>query len=245
MPLLDHFHGQTHIELPWPTMTQAWAVTLMGWLNRTLPKDRFQALTDIRLGPQVEADVAEYLRNDFPDSDYGSGSNGSVATLAAPTAAPPAVLTISALFADAIEVEIRERRAGRPIVGVIELVSPANKDRPAACDSFVAKAVAYLRNGIGVVFIDIVTERHANLHNQLMEAIGGENPQRMPDTPIYVSGYRPVHRRESHANEIEVWPYAAVVGQPVPAVPLGLRGGPVVLLDLENTYTAAIEATGL
>lgn len=243
MPLRDHFHGETEIELPWPTMTQAWAVSLMGWLNRTLPKGQFQALTDIRLGSQVEADVAEYRRDELPDPDYGP--NGSVATLNSAVVAPPAVLTIAALFADDIEIEIRERRAGRPLVGVIELVSPANKDRATERGSFISKTTTYLHRGIGVVIIDIVTARHANLHNELMEAIGGENPQLMPDTPIYVSGYRPVHRRGTHANEIEVWPYAAVVGQPVPPVPLGLRGGPVVLLDLEATYTAAIDATGL
>jgi hypothetical protein len=240
MPLRDHFHGETEIELPWPTMAQAWAVSLMGWLNRTLPKNQFQALTDIRMGSQVEADVAEYRRDNVPDPNYGP--NGSVATL---TAAPPAVLTLPAAFPDEIEVEVRERRAGRPLVGIIELVSPANKDRGATCEAFVAKCVAYLRRGIGVVIIDIVTERRANLHNELMEVIGGPNPQLMPDTPTYVSGYRPVHRRETGANEIEVWPYGAAVGQPVPAVPLGLRGGPVVLLDLEGTYTAAIDSTGL
>ncbi len=243
MPLRDHFHGETEVELPWPMIAQSWAITLVRWLNTTLPRDVFHAVSEMRMGPQVEADVAEYRRDDLPDAFHGP--NGSVATLATLTAAPPAVLTLSATFPDEIEVEIRERRAGRPLVGIIELVSPGNKDRPAACESFVAKCVAYLRSGIGVVIIDVVTERHANLHNELMRAIGGENPQLMPDTPIYVSGYRPVHRRESRANEIEVWPYAAVVGQLVPAVPLGLRGGPVVLLDLEGTYTAAIEATGL
>lgn len=241
MPLRDHFHGQTEIELPWPMIAQSWAITLVRWLNTTLPRDVFQAVSEMRMGPQVEADVAEYRRDELPDPFHGP--NGSVATLA--TAAPPAVLTLSAEFPDEHEVEIRERRAGRPLVGIIELVSPGNKDRKAACDSFVAKCVAYLRRGVGVVIVDVVTERHANLHNELMEAIGGENPQLMPDTPIYVSGYRPVHRRATHTNEIEVWPYAAVIGQPVPAVPLGLRGGPVVLLDLEATYTAAIEATGL
>jgi hypothetical protein len=240
MPLRDHFHGATEIELPWPTMAQTWAVSLMGWLNRTLPKGQFQALTDIRMGSQVEADVAEYRRDELPDPNHGP--NGSVATL---TEAPPAVLTLPAAFPDEIEVEVRERRAGRPLVGIIELVSPANKDRDTACESFVAKCVAYLRRGVGVVIIDVVTERHANLHNQLMAAIGGDKPQLMPDTPTYVSGYRPIHRRETHANEIEIWPYPASVGQPIPSVPLGLRGGPVVLLDLEATYTAAIEATGL
>lgn len=240
MPLRDHFHGETELELPWPMMAQAWAVSLMGWLNRTLPKDHFQALAFIRTGTQVEADVAECRRDDVSDPKYGP--NGSVATL---TAAPPAVFTIPAIFPDEIEVEVRERRAGRPLVGIIELVSPANKDRQATCESFVAKCVAYLRRGIGVVIVDIVTERHANLHNELMRAIGGANPQLMPDTPTYVSGYRPVHRHATGANEIEVWPYAAAVGQTVPAVPLGLRGGPVVLLDMEGTYIAAIEATGL
>lgn len=240
MPLLDHFRGETEIELPWPMMAQSWAISLVRWLNTTLPRDQFHAVSEMRMGPQVEADVAEYRRDEIPDPNHGP--NGSVATL---TEAPPAVLTIPGLFPDESEVEVRERRAGRPLVGVIELVSPGNKDRVSACESFAAKCVAYLRRGIGVVIIDVVTERHANLHNELMRAIGGPNPQLMPVSPIYVSGYRPVHRRGTHANEIEIWPYAAAVGQPIPAVPLGLRGGPVVVLDLEGTYTAAIEATGL
>lgn len=243
MPLRDHFHGETEIELPWPMIAQSWAISLVRWLNTTLPRDVFHAVTEMRMGPQVEADVAEYRRDDIPDSFHGP--NGSVATLSALAAAPPAVLTIPAVFPDDLEVEIRERRAGRPLVGIIELVSPGNKDRAAAIDSFVAKCVAYLRRGVGVAVIDVVTERRANLHNELMTVIGAENPTLLPDTPTYASGYRPVHRRDTRANEIEVWPYPAPVGQPIPALPLGLRGGPVVVLDLEGTYNAAIEATGL
>ncbi|MBY0458893.1 MAG: DUF4058 family protein, partial [Gemmataceae bacterium] len=134
---------------------------------------------------------------------------------------------------------------GGLLVGVIELVSPANKKEQSEREAFVSKCVAYLKRGIGLVVIDVVTERHANLHNQLMEALGAQPSQLLSDTPIYVSGYRPVHRRDTRANELEVWPYAATIGGLVPAVPLGLRGGPVVLLNLEGTYTAAIEATGL
>jgi hypothetical protein len=239
VPLLDHFHAETEIEIPWPTMTQAWAVSLMGWLNRTLPRDEFQALTDIRMGTDVAADVLEYRRDALPDSTHGK--NGAVAT----QVAPPAVLTLPANFADEAEIEILEKRAGRPLVGVIELVSPANKDRPASRDTFVAKCVTYLSRGIGLVIIDAVTERHANLHNELVRAIGGTDAHLMPDTPIYVSGYHPVRRRKPRGNEIDIWPHAATVGLPIPSVPLGLKGGPVVMLDLEGTYTAAIEATGL
>jgi hypothetical protein len=243
MPLRDHFHGETELELPWPMMAQSWAISLVRWLNTTLPRERFHAVSEMRMGLQVEADVAEYLRGDFAPGQ--PGTNGSATALAELAPAPAAVLTVPAVFPDEIEIELRERRAGRPLVGIIELVSPGNKDRATACDAFVSKCVAYLRHGVGVVIVDVVTERHENLHNLLMERIGGANPELMPDVPTYVSGYRPVHRPATGANEIEVWPYAATVGAAVPAVPLGLRGGPVVLLDLEATYTAAIEATGL
>lgn len=243
MPLLDHFDGETALELPWPMMAQSWAISLVHWLNTTLPRDRFQAVSEMRMGPQVEADVAEYRRDGSTDPIREAGGGGTA--VAALADAPAAVLTLPAVFPDEITVEVRERRAGRPLVGIIELVSPRNKDRVAACDSFVAKCVAYLRHGVGVVIIDVVTERRANLHNQLLDALGASDEQLMADAATYVSGYRAVHRPANGANEIEVWPYAAPVGAPVPAVPLGLRGGPVVLLDLEATYTAAIEATGL
>ena len=239
MPLLDHFHNPDRRRLLWTTMSQAWALALIGWLNRRLPADKFRAEMNLHLGRHVEADVAELQEPDVPRT---GGRNGAVAIL---SDAPPAVFTLAASFPDELEVEIREEHDRARLVAVIELISPANKDRAAERDAFTAKCVTYLKRGIGLVILDVVTERHANLHNELMEAIGGENPLLMPDTPIYVSGYRPLHRRETHANEIEIWPYAAVVGEPLPAVPLGLRGGPVVLLDLEGTYSAAIDATGL
>jgi hypothetical protein len=193
----------------------------------------------MRLGTHVEADVAEFREPDVPRN---GSRNGAVATL---VEAPPAILTLPVIFPDDLEVEIREEHDRARLVGVIELVSPGNKKEANEREAFITKCASYLRRGIGLVIIDIVTERHANLHNDLMTAIGGPKPQHMTDTPTYVSGYRPVHRRATNANEIEVWPYPAVVGEAIPAVPFGLRGGPVVVLDLEGTYTAAIEATGL
>ncbi|MDB5309928.1 MAG: hypothetical protein JWO38_4130 [Gemmataceae bacterium] len=191
------------------------------------------------MGSQVEADVAEYRKDE--DFDPGHGPNGTVAPL---TTAPPAVLTLPAIFPDQVEVEVREKRAGRQLVGVTELVSPGNKDRAVERVSFVAKCVAYLRRGIGVVIVDVLTERHANLHNDLLAALGPASTPKMADAPTYAAGYRPVHHRASRANEIEVWPFPALIGQPIPAVPLGLGGGPTILLDLEGTYTNAIRGVG-
>ena len=239
MPLLDHFHNPDRRRLPWTTISQAWALALIGWLNRRLPRDEFRAEMNLHLGRQVEADVAELQEPDVPRD---GSRNGAITLL---PDAPPAVLTLAASFPDELEIEIREEHDRARLVGVIELISPSNKDRRAEREAFVAKCVTYLKRGIGLVIIDVVTERHANLHNELMEAMAEGPPQLMSDAPTYVSGYRPVHRRGTGANEIEIWPYPVGLGQPIPAVPLGLRGGPVVLLDLEGTYTAAIEATGL
>ena len=240
MPLLDHFHHPDKRRLPWPTMSQAWGVALIGWLNRHLSREEFRAELNFRLGTHVEADVAELRDDDVPP---GVSRNGAIATVAIPI--PPAVLTLDAFFPDDIEVEIREEHDRARVVGVIELVSPANKKEANEREAFVTKCVAYLRRGIGLVIIDMVTNRLANLHNELLRVIGPSGTQALDNVPTYVAGYRPIHRRESERNQIEVWPYPAVVGQPIPTVPLGLRGGPTVLLDLEGTYTGAIESTGL
>jgi hypothetical protein len=240
MPLLDHFHQPDKRRLPWPTISQAWAVSLMGWLNRRLPREEYRAEINVHLGRHVEADVAEFREDDVPRI---GNRNGTLAT--ATESAPPAILTIPASFPDEIEIEIREEHDRSRLVDVIELISPANKKEREERDSFVAKCVAYLKKGIGVVLIDVVTDRHANLHNELLRTIGGSNPQVMPDSPTYISGYRPVHRRKTEVNVIEIWAYEATVGQTIPSIPLGLRGGPVIVLDLEETYTDAINATGL
>lgn len=238
MPLLDHFHKPDRRRLPWGTMAQAWGVALMGWLNRHLPRDEFRAETRFWAGPQIEADVAEIRELDVPRD---GGRNGAVATVET----PPAVLTLDAFFPDDLEIEIREEHDRAKLVGVIELVSPGNKKEVKEREAFVAKCATYLREGIGLVVLDIVTERHANLHNDLLDLIGRPDTPRLADCPTYVAGYRPIHRRDSGANEIEVWPYPAVIGQPIPSVPFGLRGGPTIVLDLEATYAAAIESTGL
>ncbi len=81
-------------------------------------------------------------------------------------------------------------------------MSEANKKEANERDAFIRKCAAYLQRWIGVVVIDVVTSRLANLHNQLMQAIGGSGPPLLPTpTPHYVASYRPVHREER--NEID------------------------------------------
>lgn len=237
MPLLDHFHAPLYKRPPWSSITTMWVAELVRWLNRTLPAGQFVAYPTIHLGTEVEADVVEY---DTRGAQNGS-ANGGIATL---PEAPPALLTVPAVFPDEIEVRVGTTRDDWDLCGVIEVVSEANKKERDEREALVRKCGAYLQRGIGVVLIDVVTNRLANLHNQLMRAIGGPNPQLLAgDPPAYVSAYRPVRRDER--NELDVWPYPVAVGAELPGAPFALRRGPTVLVDLEGTYTEAVSVLGL
>lgn len=66
--------------------------------------------------------------------------------------------------------------AGATLVGAIGLVSPGNKDRPEARRAFAAKCVSYLTRGIGLIVVDIVANRLANLHNEVIGLLGFAQP---------------------------------------------------------------------
>ncbi len=242
MPLLDHFHPPLYKRPPWSSITTMWAAELVRWLNRTLPAGEFVAYPTLYLGTQVEADVAEYdLRTEGANGGHQNGNGVAVATR---PEAPPAVATIPAIFPDEMEVRVGTSRDEWDLCGVIELVSEANKKERDEREAFVTKCAAYLQRGIGVVVIDVVTNRLANLHNQLLQMIGGPTPPLLPTTPPnYVAAYRPVHRGER--NEIDMWPYPVAVGSPLPAAPFALRRGPTLVVDLEATYTEAVHDLGL
>jgi hypothetical protein len=77
-----------------------------------------------------------------------------------------------AVLTDVIEVQVFSTSAGPILVGAVELVSPANKDRASHREAFVTKCASYLQQGIGLVIADVVTERRANLHAELLARVG-------------------------------------------------------------------------
>jgi len=229
MPLLDHFHPPARIRAPWESLGTLWVSKLMAHLNRLLPRDRYQAFATVHLGSEAEADIAEF---EVP-GDWLATGDGGVATLAVPP-----VVTVEVAIRDEFEVEVKDVREGMSLVGVIEFISPANKDRPETREKLVSKTLAYLDLGVGVILVDIVTNRSANLHNELVASLRARAAARLPDVPTYVAGYRPT--RDGDRWTIDMWPYVAPVGAVVPTVPLALKGGPLVPVDLEGTYSAAL-----
>jgi len=135
-------------------------------------------------------------------------------------------------------VQVFATESGTTLVAAVELVSPANKDRPETRQAFIAKCVSYLTRGIGLVVVDIVTNRLANLHNEVIASLGhGGRFLLEPSVTTYAVAYRP--SRQASGDQIEVWPHPLAVGAPLPVLPLALRNAGIVPLDLEKTYTEA------
>ena len=132
-----------------------------------------------------------------------------------------------------VEVGIFSRSGGPTLAGAVELVSPANKDRQTHRDAIVSKCASYLQAGVGLILVDVVTDRSADLHQDLLRRLGVADAQ--PGHALFGAAYRPVERDGRTA--LDIWNEPLAVGQPLPTLPLWLRGGLCLPVELEASYT--------
>ncbi|MGD9714623.1 MAG: DUF4058 family protein [Thermomicrobiales bacterium] len=137
------------------------------------------------------------------------------------------------VISDVVEVQVFGGVDGPTLAGAIELVSPSNKDRPAEREAFISKCAAYLHQGVGLVIVDIVTTRRANLHEALLVNLGAAAGLAL-NANLYATAYHPV--QQEGATRVDVWQFALALGEALPTLSLWLRGGPCLPIELEATY---------
>ncbi len=223
MPLYDHFRPPLSLRRHWHAFHNSWATYISSELNRRLPAGYF-AEANVQFG--IEIDVATM-------EEAGRVSDPSVPITGAWTPPAPALTLPFATLTDIVEVTVFSAEGGPTLAGAVELVSPANKDRPLHKDAFVSKCAAYLQQGVGLVIVDVVTERRANLHEELLTRLGKQAGTRF-DAELYATAYRPI--RHGDQPSLDVWQEALAVGRTLPTMPLWLRGSICLPLDLEGTY---------
>lgn len=235
MPLQDHFHPPLSERRHWDSFHGAWAEAMALALNQgLLPPDYF-AEARVKLGRSVEIDVGTF-------EDRGAGAaeaNGGVAVWAPPRPTLCAPLDFSS--PDLFEVQVLEGSQGPRVVAAVELVSPANKDRPGHRRAFAIKCASYLQQEIGLAVVDVVTERSASLHRELLGllAVAGDTPGQA-DGDLYAAAYRAVPA--AGAMALEAWVASLAVGTSLPTLPLWIGPDLSVPLDLEETYRMACVA---
>ena len=156
MPLLDHFHPPLSQRRQWHSFHSVWAAMIAMELNRLLPPGYF---ADPNVEFNIEIDVAAF--------EEEKPATGVVSwTPPAPTLVAP-----MALITDVVEIAVYNTEAGPVLIGAMELVSPANKDRPDSRAAFVSKYARYVQQGIGLIVVDPVTHRKADLHAELLARV--------------------------------------------------------------------------
>jgi hypothetical protein len=236
MPLFDHFHPPLYPHHHWESFHSNWATRIADGIAAVLPAD-FQVEEHTHAGVGFEIDVAAYKDTTVP-ADNGS-AGPAMATVVAPAFAPPVPdHTFPCAFPDTFAVRVFSTTAGLTLVGVIELVSPGNKDRASERLAFATKCASYLAQGVSLIVMDIVTNRRANLHNEIMRVMEAPDHLDFPaEVTLYATAYRPARRAQE--EQIDLWKRPLALGEPLPQLPLRLTGDVFVPVDFEAAYQEA------
>ncbi len=237
MPLRDHFRPPLDLITSWEGLHGQWPAVIVQQLRKQLPAG-YVAEPRVHSGSSVEIDVAAFEKDDAPPlSRMTEGNGGAPIAVWAPAQPSVAVETTLPDY-DEYEVRIFDARRGRHLVAAIEIVSPANKDRPEHRNVFVAKCTALVQKGVAVSIVDLVTVKQFNLYVELLAAIGHADPT-LGDRPPHLYAASCRWTRQAERTLLQAWSHVLKLEEPLPTLPLWLSKDIVVPLDLEQSYEQA------
>lgn len=233
MPLRDHFHPPISEEFSWEGFHSLWPATIVQHLAKIMPPG-YRVEPRVRLGGMCEIDVAAIERLAPAPSRQG----GTVLWTA-----PKHDLEIDVLDPPEYEALVFESGPAKRLVAAIEIVSPANKDRPLSRREFVAKCAALFQRNICVGIIDLVTSRRGNLYGDLLDLLGQDDARAAVPAPAYAATCR--RHLVDGQSKLRGWYRPLEIGQPLPTLPLWLSEELSVPLDLETPYEEACRTLGI
>jgi hypothetical protein len=216
VPLLDHFNPPLSRTHPWRGFHGGWAAAIARLLNHgSLPPGYYAV-------PFVNLDGEESSPSPQPWTPPAPGLSVAVEL--------PAV--------DGVEVHVFADDGDAWLRAAIELLSPRNKDRPQARRAFATKCVSFLHQGSGLVVVDTVTTRRADVHASILALLDREPEAAALPSGLSAVSYRAVEV-EPDLQQLLLWPASLALGQPLPTLPLWIGPDTAVPLDLEASYQAA------
>jgi hypothetical protein len=234
MPLRDHFREPLDDLRSWDELHGAWPTVMVMALNRQLPP-RYVAAPRVHLGPHAEVDVSTYETGAAGAIATETREEGGVATAVWAPPRPTFEVAVELAEQDDYEVRVFDTQRHRRLVAAVEIISPANKDRPEHRRAFAAKCAALLQQQVSVALVDLVTTRQFNLYVELLGLIGQTDPSLMPVPPaLYAAACRWAAQGDSW--RFRAWTHTLAIGQPLPTLPLWLADDLAVPLDLEASY---------
>jgi hypothetical protein len=168
MPLRDHFRPPLDNVRSWEEFHGQWPAMMVMALNARLPP-RYVAAPTLPLGACIEIEVTPHDQ-DMPAASAATtgAGEGGVATAAWAPSRPTFEVVTDLPEQDEYEVRVYDTKRHRRLVAAVEIVSPANKDRPEHRRTFTAKCAALLQQHVSVAIVDVVTTRQFNLYADLL-----------------------------------------------------------------------------
>jgi hypothetical protein len=127
--------------------------------------------------------------------------------------------------------------SGHRLVALIEIISPANKDRRSHVEEFVSKAESALDLGVHLLLVDLLppgTQDPCGMHGVLLQRLEqSDEPYDLPvDEPATLASY-------AAGPAVEIYVEHIAVGALLPEMPLFLHPDRYINVPLEPTYQSA------
>jgi hypothetical protein len=211
----------------------AWVIHLKETLNGGLLPEGYYALAEQHAG-QILTDV---LTLQFGEGDpLGPAETGPVAVAdAPPRVSRKLVAGPNATYRATRRTVAIRHVSNHRLVALIEIISPANKDRPSSVREFVEKAHAALRHGCHLLVIDLFSP---GLHDPqgmlgaIWETFDLADDLPSADKPLVLAGCVALPLPEAYLEMV-------AVGDVLPDMPLFLQPNWYINTPLEATYQAA------
>jgi len=229
MPLHDWTDGAG-----WEGMHHLWITELLRWVKPRLPAGY---RTYIGSAPML-AVGAPVGRPDVGVREWSavataSDSPASSSPREVDRSEPDVEVAVASIDpGTALFVESRGR-----LVAAVELISPRNKDRPAARDAYLSRYLGYLLEAVHLVLIDV---HRRPLGFSFADRIAAELHVEQPPCPVPMAvSYRVGEPAATGGRLLAIWRRPLAVGAAMPAVPLPLTVDLAIVIDLEQTYCRA------
>lgn len=215
-------------ERGWDSVHPVWLMYLLEAIQDDLPEGYKANLGGV---PSLTVDVG-HGRPDVSVRQMGPTVGGSAGLLE-----PDLEASVSVTLDPhrAIHVDYHGR-----LIAALELVSPRNKDRADAKETYTNRYLGYLRLGVHLLLVDALPRpRGFSFSDAITGGLGMTLP---PLPPPFAAAFRvgePVPVGDDMGSLLGLWRRPMAVGQPLPTLPLPLSVHRAVTVDLEQSYRRA------
>jgi hypothetical protein len=210
----------------------AWITHLSEALNGGLLPPSYYALPE-QHGGRLIADVLT-LQTPVSAIPIASAGEGGVAVAEAPPRVRRRLSPSPTARGTRRTLAIRHV-SGHRIIALVEIISPANKDRASHVAEFADKAETALWHGFHLLLVDIFPPGRYDphgMHAAIWERFDDEPYLLPPDEPMTLGSYVAGPAPEAYLEHL-------AVGSPLAEMPLFLTQDRYINVPLESTYLAA------